>query len=188
MNTSFLAAKFAMGLPYNDYVATGTEEQQRRWKAVYDAACLSRAQGQLIGTFVREMNVLVVSGVWCGDCVQQCPLLQHIAQANPKIHLTFVDRDRNRDLEEAFHANGGDRVPMAIFMAEDHEWCATYGDRSLSRSRALVRKLLGAACSTGVVVPDQEEMEATLQDWINEFERIQLMLRLSPRLRQKHGD
>jgi len=26
------------------------------------------------------------------------------------------------------------------------------------------------------------------QDWLNEFERVQWLLRLSPRLRQKHGD
>jgi hypothetical protein len=31
-------------------------------------------------------------------------------------------------------------------------------------------------------------MAATLQEWLNEFERIQLMLRISPRLRQKYGD
>ena len=29
---------------------------------------------------------------------------------------------------------------------------------------------------------------AVLQEWLNEFERVQWMLRLSPRLRQKHGD
>jgi hypothetical protein len=27
-----------------------------------------------------------------------------------------------------------------------------------------------------------------MQGWIDEFERVQLMLRLSPRLRQLHGD
>jgi hypothetical protein len=26
------------------------------------------------------------------------------------------------------------------------------------------------------------------QDWLNEFERVQWILRLSPRLRQAHGD
>jgi hypothetical protein len=31
-------------------------------------------------------------------------------------------------------------------------------------------------------------MAATLQDWVDEVERIQLMLRVSPRLRQKYGD
>jgi hypothetical protein len=27
-----------------------------------------------------------------------------------------------------------------------------------------------------------------VQDWLNEFERVQWMLRLSPRLRKIHGD
>jgi len=33
-----------------------------------------------------------------------------------------------------------------------------------------------------------DELNATLQDWLNEFERVQLLLRLSTRLRQIHGD
>ena len=36
--------------------------------------------------------------------------------------------------------------------------------------------------------PDKDELEATLADWLNEVERVQLMLRLTPRLRQKHQD
>jgi hypothetical protein len=31
-------------------------------------------------------------------------------------------------------------------------------------------------------------MAAPLQDWLNEFERVQLMPRLSARLWQKHND
>jgi hypothetical protein len=29
---------------------------------------------------------------------------------------------------------------------------------------------------------------AVIQEWLDQFARVQLMLRLSPRLRQKHGD
>jgi hypothetical protein len=47
---------------------------------------------------------------------------------------------------------------------------------------------LGPACPLpGAPLPD-DELAATLQDWLNEFERIELLLRLSPRLRRKHGD
>jgi hypothetical protein len=31
-------------------------------------------------------------------------------------------------------------------------------------------------------------LAAVTQDWLDEFERVQLLLRLSSRLRQKHGD
>lgn len=189
MQTQFLSTKFEHALPYDRYLPTGTEEQRRRWQQVHEAARLTDAQRQLVGGFVRRMNVLVVSGIWCGDCVQQCPLIERIAEANrERIDLRFVDRDEHRDLAEQVRINGGDRVPVAIFMAEDFEPCSVFGDRTISRYRALARKQLGAACPTGIGGPDHDELAATTQDWLDEFERVQLMLRLSARLRQKHGD
>jgi thiol-disulfide isomerase/thioredoxin len=189
MNAAFLAEKFAAALPYPRYVQTGTDEQRRRWQQVYDTAHLSDQQARLVAGFVRDMKVLIVSGIWCGDCVQQCPLLQRCAEANPRrIDLRLLDRDQHRDLMEKVRMNGGDRVPVALFLAEDHELCAVYGDRTLSRYRALAVRQLGPSCPTVITPPDQGEMAATLQDWLNEFERVQLMLRLSARLRQKHND
>ena len=189
MNAAFLAEKFAAALPYERYVQTGTDEQRRRWRQVYDSARLSDAQARLVAGFARDMKVLIVSGVWCGDCVQQCPLLQRIAEANPRrIDLRLLDRDQHRDLTEKVRMNGGDRVPVALFLAEDHELCAVYGDRTLSRYRALAVKQLGPSCPTAITPPEQGELAATLQDWLNELERVQLMLRLSARLRQKHNN
>jgi thiol-disulfide isomerase/thioredoxin len=189
MNPAFLAEKFTRALPYDRYVQTGTEEQQRRWQQVYAAAKLTDTQKQLIAGFVRDMKVLIVSGIWCGDCVQQCPLLQRIADANPaRSDLRLLDRDEHRDLTEKVRINGGDRVPVVLLLAEDHELCAVYGDRTLNRYRALAARQLGPSCPTGIVAAGAEELAATLQDWLNEFERVQLMLRLSARLRQKHGD
>lgn len=75
-----------------------------------------------------------------------------------------------------------------IFLAEDDEFVSIYGDRTLSRYRALAARQLGPACPLpGAPIPD-DEIAATLQDWLNEFERVQLLLRLSGRLRQKYGD
>jgi thiol-disulfide isomerase/thioredoxin len=189
MDAVFLKEQFALALPYAAYVQTGTPEQQRRWQQVYEAAKLSGDQVRLVGSFVRPMKVLIVSGIWCGDCVQQCPLLQRIAEANAaKVELRLVDRDQHRDLSEQLRINAGDRVPVALYMAEDHELCSALGDRTLSRYRALAAKHLGAACPLAIVPPGPDELSATLQDWLNEFERIHLMLRLSARLRQKYGD
>lgn len=189
MDSNFLSEKFSPALPYDRYVCTGTEEQQRRWKQFYDLVRLNDVQRSLIAGFVREMKVLVVSGIWCGDCVQQCPLLEAIARENrEKIDLRFLDRDLNRDLADRLQINGGDRVPVAVFMAEDFAFCSAFGDRTVHRYRALARKQLGASCPTGIAAPDPDEVGATLADWLDEFERIQLMLRISPRLRQKYLD
>ena len=73
-------------------------------------------------------------------------------------------------------------------MAEDFELCSIFGDRTLTRYRAMAERALGAACMVpGAPLPD-DDVAGTLADWVDEFERVQLMLRLSGRLRQKHGD
>lgn len=189
LTPDFLQTKFEAALPYHRYVATGTPDQQAKWNAIYEQASLTNEQRTLIGGFSRTMNVLVSSGTWCGDCVQQCPLLARIAEANPdRIHLRFVDRDEHADLAERIKINDGLRVPTALFLAEDFHFLGLLGDRTLTRYRAVAARHLGPACPLpGAPVPP-EELAATLQDWLDEFERIQLMLRLSPRLRELHGD
>ena len=191
MDPTFLSDKFASALPYADYLKTGTEEQQRRWTQVYELAAkaVTPPQRQTLGGFVREMNVLIISGIWCGDCVQQCPLVQRLAEANEgRVHVRLVDRDQHKDLSSQFGINLGNRVPVTLFLAEDFALCSAFGDRTLHRYRAIARRQLGAACPTGIGAPDADELAATMQDWMDELERNQLMLRLSPRLRAKHGD
>lgn len=189
LTSDMLRSKFALATPYEAYIATGTPPQQASWKRIHDQAALTDAQRRLVGSFTRAMPVLVVSGVWCGDCVQQCPLLERIAEANRgRIDLRFLDRDEHMDLADRVRICGGHRVPTVIFMAEDHEFVALAGDRTLSRYRALAERHLGPSCPLpGAPVAD-EELAATLQDWADEFERVHLILRLSGRLRQRHGD
>lgn len=189
MKTSYLLDQFASGIPYDRYVQTGTDEQQRRWRQVYDAAQLSDTQKQLIAGFVRSMKILVFSGIWCGDCVEPCPLIYRISEANTgKIDLRFIERPRDGELVPELRINGGNRVPLVVFLSEDDEWCATAGDRTIHRYRAVALRKLGPLCPTGIVAPEKEELDATLGDWLNEVERVQLMLRLTPRLRQKYQD
>ena len=188
MDAEFLKQKFFAGLAYEAYVATGNESQWQRWNAVYQAAGLTDAQRSLVSSFTRDMNLLIVSGVWCGDCIEQVPLIQRIAEAGRRISVRIVDRDQHADLSGRVHINGGARVPVVLFLAEDFELCAWQGDRTISRYRALAAKNIGPACSLGAVVPPAGQMHATLADWLDEIERVQLLLRLSPRLREKHGD
>jgi hypothetical protein len=189
MKVSYFSDQFASALPYGPYLQTGTEEQQRRWTQVYEIARLTGPQELLLGGFAREMKILVYTGIWCGDCVQQCPLIQRIAEGNTaKIDLHFVERPMNTELLEELRINGGSRVPIVLFFSEDWQWCATAGDRTLSRYRALALSRLGPNCPTGIVAPEKSEVDATLSDWLNEFERVQLMLRLTPRLREKYQD
>jgi thiol-disulfide isomerase/thioredoxin len=188
MTPDYLQSKFDSALGYEPYLATGTAEQQRRWRGVEPLVKLTDEQKTLLGGFVRQMNVLCVSGIWCGDCVQQGPMFEAIAQASPKIKLRWLDRDLHKDLSDQIQLNAGRRVPTLVFMAEDFHFCGLMGDRSLARYRAIATRQLGPACPVGIAPPDADEVAATVADWVNEFERVQLMLRLSARLREKHGD
>ncbi len=190
MTPDFLKRKFDEGLEYNDYVATGNPGQQAGWVGIDARVVLTEAQRALLGSFTRQINVLVVSGIWCGDCVRQGPMVQRLADAVPgkRCQVRWLDRDAHKDLQQQVRICGGDRVPVAIFMAEDFELVSWAGDKLLSRYRSMARSALGPSCPLpGAPVP-QDELEAELQDWLDEFERVHLILRLSARLRAKHGD
>lgn len=190
LTADFLRSKLDAAAPYAAYIATARASERPGWDRAYDAARLTQAQAGLPRSFTRPMHVLVTSGTWCGDCSAQCPMLARIAEAAPPgiIDLRFLDRDQHADLAQRITICGGLRVPTAVFMAEDFEFVSLLGDRTLSRYRAIAARKLGAACPLPGAPTPPEEVAATLQDWLNEFERVHLVLRLSPRLREKHGD
>ena len=184
-----LGAKFESGLSYEAFLTKyGTDEQRSRWAKFHAAVKLKPAQIDLLKSFTREMKVIVLAGAWCGDCVNQCPIFDYFAQATPTIHLRFFDRDDNPDLSERLSVCGGARVSAVQFVSEDNFACGQYGDRTLSKYRKVVGELTGAACPTGIVLPGQSEIDDVIQDWLNEFERVQWILRTSGRLRKLHND
>jgi len=185
--TDLLSTTHAAGLGFEAYVATDPKRAPD-WRAIHEQTTLNPSQRTLIEGFVRRLNVIVVSGTWCGDCVQQGPLLARIAEASDRIDLRWVDRDEQPELASRIRINGGDRVPVAVFMNEFFEPVSILGDRTLTRYRAIAARNLGPSCPLpGAPVADLE-LDDTLQDWLDEFERVQLLLRLSPRLRAHHGD
>src|SRR5437016_14141679 len=142
---------FAEGLTYRDFLAKhATPDQQKRWQAVYDSVTLTGEQRELLGGFGREMRVLCIAGAWCGDCVNQCPILARIAEQNPRIVVRFVDRDVQAAAQEAAMMNGGRRVPAVIFLSEDDYECGRYGDRTLATYRQMAADRLGPACPTEI--------------------------------------
>jgi thiol-disulfide isomerase/thioredoxin len=182
-------AKYFSGLGYRDFLDQhGSEEQRRRWSDLHGRVQLTDAQRALLRGFQRDMPVMCLAGAWCGDCVNQCPIFDHFAAATPKIQLRFFDRDTHPELAAELQICGGARVPVLVFLSEDGFEVARYGDRTLSKYRQLVIDNTGPACPTGIIPPSHDLLSAVTQDWLDEFERVQLILRLSGRLRQKHGD
>ena len=190
MDREVLERKFEQGLAYRDFVALGEGEGHRPpWDERYSQLELTPSQDELVRSFVREMNVLCLTGAWCGDCALQGSAMQRIAEASPEtIHLHYLQRsEEHADLIVKATINQGFRVPVTWFMAEDFEPVGWFGDRTLSRYRSMASKALGEAVCIPAP-PPQDPVREVLREVLDEFERVQLLLRLSTRLRQKHGD
>lgn len=177
------------GLSYRDFLQKhGTDEHRRRWDNAHREIELPDEARRLLGSFRRQMHVFCLAGAWCGDCVYQCPIYDRFAAASDKNNLLFYDRDAHPELAAELKICGGNRVPVVVFLSEDYHEVARHGDRTLARYRFLAAGLDGAACPTGFALPEADQQQAIVADWLREFERAQLILRTSPRLRERHGD
>jgi Thioredoxin len=180
---------FADALPYTSFLDRyATPAQRFRWDAMRARFSLAADQTRLLAGFARRMPVICLAGAWCGDCVNQCPAFDLFARASSVIDLRFLDRDAKPDLRDLLAINGGQRVPVVVFLSEDWFEIARYGERTISVYRRMAVEQLGPACPTGIVPQSEEAMAVMTADWLSEFERAQLILRLSPRLRALYGD
>lgn len=184
-----LFEEYRGGLPYADFLARyANDAQKQRWRQVHEQIALASSQRQLLAGFSRQMHVLCLAGAWCGDCINQCPVFEHFVTAAPVIQVRYLDRDEHADVQRELQINGGNRVPVVVFFSEDGQEVSRYGERTLSKYRRMIRDQLGASCPAGVAMAPDPLLVQVTQEWLNEFERVQWLLRLSPRLRQIHQD
>jgi hypothetical protein len=182
-----LHEKYKLGLNYHDFLTRhGTDAHRERWKKFREQVTLTDAQTTLLKSFKRPMPTLCLAGAWCGDCVNQCPIFDHFAAVTPTIQMRYLDRDEQADVQQALQNCGGNRVPVVVFFSEDGYEVGRAGDRTLSRYRALMKDLSGEGCATGI--GQDPLLPQVIQDWLDEFERVQWLLRLSGRLRKLHND
>lgn len=186
---------FEQALPYASYLSHHATDQQRaRWDRMYEQVALTQNQQELLRGFKRQMRVLCVSGTWCGDCSNACPILARFAEIAPCIDLRFIQHPShsngpgslNSALMDELSICGGARVPVGVFMSEDGYECGRFGDRTLATYRAKVAAMEGPSCPIGVTAPDNLHAE-NVREWLEQFERIQLMLQTSPRLMQRYA-
>lgn len=178
---------FSAALPLDHFLSKYSNAAHRsRWQATFDAVKLTDSQKNLLGTFKREMNVMVLAGAWCGDCAQQCPIFDRFAEAAKVIKVRYLDNAEHSNVQDALSINGGKRIPVAVFFSEDGYEVARYGERTLSKYRQMMRDFVGENCPTGIGTDPL--LGQVTQDWLNEFERVQWLLCLSARLRKLHGD
>jgi hypothetical protein len=189
LTTVDLRPFYQSALPYDEFVALGAPSgHDAQWHERFGRLALTADQHALVAGFTRTMHVLCLTGTWCGDCALQGAAMERVARANPCISLRFLLREeRHAELIVANQINAGFRVPVTWFMAEDLAPVSRIGDRTLSRYRSMARKAFGPGAPV-VDPPPADPVRAVLDEVLAEFERVHLLLRLSPRLRERHGD
>jgi hypothetical protein len=129
-----------------------TQEGRDRWARVYDAIHLADEQKATVASFRRKMNVLCLSGPWCGDCVNACPIYQRIAEARPDlIDLRFINRMQNFDAAVAAATGAAGSIAFKPGTADDPDDI---------RSRPIGKILV----KWGILTPERVEKAALLQE------------------------
>ena len=186
--SEFWKGYWEMASEYEAYLQDSDPEKVPRWRdsegriPELTAEQLERLQG-----YDRELNVLFYCGVWCGDCSRQGPMLKKIADAcGDKVSVRFIERDASEELQDELRILGALRVPVVVFLSEDFWEVGRFGERTLSVYRSKAAREIGRGADAGILAPNARERE--LADWVDIFERVLIMLRLSPPLRRRHRD
>lgn len=187
-HSDFFRGFFDKALSYKEFLAAAEPSHKARWENFHSQLSLTAAQREILGSFVRKMNVLVLAGSWCGDCARQCPMIMRIAEAAPSIDLRFLDNQQFPELRDELRIHGAARVPVVVTLSEDFFEINRFGDRMLQAYRRKAVNEVGGACDPGILPPPAEDLAQELSEWVLHFERLHWMLRLSPFLRNRHGD
>jgi len=186
--SEFFQKYFEEGQDFDSYITSGTPEQKSKWEQMATNISLSDDQKKIVSSFKRKMNVVVMSGIWCGDCSRQCPMLRAIELANENLTFRYLDNKANPELLEELKINGAQKVPVIVVLTEDFYELQRFGDKHLSVYRQKAEMEFGPACDAGILPPSGDELTTEVGEWVDFFERLQIMLRLSPALRKRYND
>lgn len=98
----------------------------------------------------------------------------------------MIERSVSKELQDELRILGGLRAPVVVFLSEDWWEVQRLGDRTLSVYKSRAAREIGMGEEVGVLSPNA--LAVQLEEWVQVFERVLLMLRLSPVLRKRHGD
>ena len=186
--SEFWRRHFDQAAEYVEFLEKEDQHHAERWRETMSRLPdLTPEQAERLKGYDREMNVLVYGGIWCGDCVRQGPMLKKIADAiGQEVRLRFIDRAASEELQDELRILGALRVPVVVFLSEDFWEVGRFGDRLLNVYRAKAAREIGRGPNAGVL--STKALAEEMSEWVDVFERTQIMLRLSPPLRHRHGD
>ena len=111
--------RFVQGMTYDDFKAQMTRNQER-FAANERRFELDLKDLAVFQKLAKPVNVLVIAEDWCGDVIDNLPILGRIAQSSQKLNLKVFLRDKNLDLIDQYLKEGKFRsIPVFVFLDDN---------------------------------------------------------------------
>ncbi len=115
---SITAERFAQGMTYDAYKAQMTRNRERL-EANEQALALDGADLDFFTNLPTTVNVIAIGEDWCGDVINNLPVLNGLAVISGKLNLRIFLRDQNLDLIDQYLKEGKYRaIPVFAFFDE----------------------------------------------------------------------
>jgi hypothetical protein len=138
--------RFEQGLTYDQFKAQMTRNQER-FEANERAFQPVEEDVAVFRQLPRPLNVLVLAEDWCGDVVDNLPILGRLADVTGKLNVRIFLRDQNLDLMDQYLNRGEFRsIPVFAFFDEGFREIGRFIERpeTVTERRAVVRRALFA--------------------------------------------
>lgn len=111
--------RFEQGLTYDDYKAQMMRNRER-FVSNEETLELNDDDFEFFRQLPRPLNVLVLAEDWCGDVINNLPVLGRLAADSGKLNLRVFPRDAHPDLMDQYLYNGEFRsIPVFVFFDDD---------------------------------------------------------------------
>src|SRR6476659_2499455 len=121
--------RFEQGMTYDEFKAQMTRNQER-FAANERGLVLAPADVDVFRRLPRPLDVLVLADDWCGDVIDNLPILGRLAAESGKLNLRIFLRDQHPDLMDNYLNRGEFRsIPVFAFFDDDFHEIGRFTER-----------------------------------------------------------
>jgi hypothetical protein len=121
--------RFEQGMTLEQYVDQ-MRMNRERFVQLLDEVTLTAEDRSALQRLGRPLNVLVITEDWCGDAVDNFPVLARMVEDHPNIRMRVFLRDANPDVMDQFLKHGRHRsIPVFAFLDEAMNEVARFTER-----------------------------------------------------------
>lgn len=138
--------RFAQGMTYQAYKEQMTRNKER-FVANEQRVSIDPADLAAFRALPRPLHVLVIAEDWCGDVIDNLPVLGRLAAESGKLDLRVFLRDQNLDLIDQYLKDGKFRsIPVFVVFDDTFDELGRFTERpnSVTERRSAFRRDLFA--------------------------------------------